>query len=566
MLPYFPAAYPDELLYSLLARYHRHTCSLSPKRTLDDLFDSRNVRATVDLPGHLGVLSRRLPPDRGLTSERLAIEFTLFPYHAAFQRPAVVAGVLAAMTEGAVDGIHMRLGIAASTISVPATLRYCPACHREALARWGERYWRRAHQLPGVLVCPDHGVPLVDSAVTSCSGHQHEFIAADDRNCGSPSFQPRWIDDQPCRTILLEIARRSTELLGRPPRGQSPADLTACYRRALIDRRLASANGRVSQRRLHDAFDAAFAPVRAALPDVVAETSWLSSIVRKHRHAFHPLRHVLFGLFLDGCPPVPAVVSNLGGDAPNRRRVAGSDFDDRLREFAIRGEGLRPTARALGVDPNTVRRHTERLGLDVAWRPLVRPSPPAKEDRGPAIRERWLELQRREPHLGRKALADRLPAEHAWLFRHDRAWMDAHSPAPTVRPHPADRVNWKATDHSLSIALHQAAESTLALVPPVRVTLAELERRLGRSPGWIGKRRHKLPEALAVLSAVAESVEAFQLRRIAWAGSTLERSGESAPAWKIRRLAGLPGHLSDTVRQALAVIEEDQMEESAPCR
>ena len=44
MLPYFPAPYPDELLYSLLARYHRHTCSVSPKGTLEDLFGSRNVR------------------------------------------------------------------------------------------------------------------------------------------------------------------------------------------------------------------------------------------------------------------------------------------------------------------------------------------------------------------------------------------------------------------------------------------------------------------------------------------------------------------------------------------
>lgn len=63
MLPYFPASYPDELLYSVLARFHRHTCSVSPKRTMDDLFGNRDARATVDLPGHLGSLSRRLPPD-----------------------------------------------------------------------------------------------------------------------------------------------------------------------------------------------------------------------------------------------------------------------------------------------------------------------------------------------------------------------------------------------------------------------------------------------------------------------------------------------------------------------
>jgi len=37
MLPYLPPAYPDELLYSLLARFHRHIGETSPKRTLDML-------------------------------------------------------------------------------------------------------------------------------------------------------------------------------------------------------------------------------------------------------------------------------------------------------------------------------------------------------------------------------------------------------------------------------------------------------------------------------------------------------------------------------------------------
>lgn len=108
MLPYFSAPYPDELLYSLLARYHLHTCSVSPKQTLEDLFGSRNVRATVDLPGHLGALSCHIPPDRGSTSERLAADFTLLPYYVAFQPPAVTAWTLAAMIGEHTDSIHVH--------------------------------------------------------------------------------------------------------------------------------------------------------------------------------------------------------------------------------------------------------------------------------------------------------------------------------------------------------------------------------------------------------------------------------------------------------------------------
>ncbi|MFD1626631.1 TnsD family Tn7-like transposition protein [Azospirillum griseum] len=181
---------------------------------------------------------------------------------------------------------------------------------------------------------------------------------------------------------------------------------------------------------------------------------------------------------------------------------------------------------------------------------MFRPRAAAKDDLGPAIRERWLELQRREPQLGRKALARRLPAEHTWLYRHDRAWLDAHSPLSRLRSPPRNRMNWAAVDQAMAHALRQTAEQILSQSPPMRVTLAELERQLGR-PGWAGKRRAKLPETQATLADVTESVEAFRLRRIAWAREALERSEGSAPAWKVHRLAGLPDHLSEAVRHAL---------------
>ncbi|MGR0189034.1 TnsD family Tn7-like transposition protein [Azospirillum aestuarii] len=558
MLPYFPASYPDELLYSVLARFHRHTCSVSPKRTMDDLFGNRDARATVDLPGHLGSLSRRLPPDRGLTPERLAIEFTLFPYHTAFQPSEVVAAVLSAMTEGPASGIHTRLGITTSTVVTPATLRYCPVCHAEALTHRGERFWRRAHQLPGVLVCLDHGKPLAESKSAPGSGHQTVFIAADDCVYQAEPPTPPWANDDDCRAILLEIAGRSAALLSATPRGVDPAGLTAGYRHALTDRRLASANGRVDQRQLHNAFNAIFAPARMVIPEL-ANTVWLSPIVRKHQHVFHPLHHILFGLFLDRYVPLPPLPLR-----PPRRKIATAEFLSQLRVLVNRGDGICTVARNLGVDPSTVRLHAAKLGLATPWRPPVRPHPPAKEDPGPAIRKRWLELQQLEPHLKRKALAGRLPNEHAWLYRHDRTWLKAHSPAPVVRPPPVAHQDWTVVDQDLAAALRKSADAILLLVPPVRVTLAELERQLGR-PGWICNRRPKLPQTLAMLASVRESVEAFQLRRIVWAYDALQRSGESTSPWRVRRVARLSNRVSEVVNQALASIIT-QNGRVIPCR
>ncbi|PWC35274.1 TnsD family Tn7-like transposition protein [Azospirillum sp. TSO22-1] len=548
MVSYFPVIYPDELLYSVLARYHRHTASRSPKRTLDDLFGERTVRATVDLPGHLGALSRRLPAERCLAPERLAAELTLFPYYAAFQPASVVREVLTAMIDGATDSVHVRLGLAASIVPAPDTLRFCPQCFAEAVTRWGEPYWRRSHQLPGALVCAEHGAPLRDSSVHPVLGRQHEFQAATAETCADGAGTASWEEDERCLSLLHAVAVRSAALLERFPTGVSSADLTPGYRDALIDRRLASAHGRVDQQKLRDTFDTVLGPLRRVLV-AVAHPVWLPAIVRKHRHAFHPLHHILLDLVIDRY--APASVAAVDGTASTgRKRITDSGFDGRLCDLAAAGFSLRATARALAVDPNTVRKHSADLGLATTWRPLSRSPQLPKPPSSPIRRARWIDLRRREPELGRKALADRLPADHTWLYRHDRDWLEAHSPPPTIHWIPGPRADWPLIDRSLAANLRVAAGTILGRIPPVRVTLAELERHVGRR-GWISKRYAKLPETVATLTEVTESVEAFRLRRVGWARHELEATGATASPWKVRRLAGLPKRASAAVEEAL---------------
>ena len=57
----FPVPYPDELIYSLVARAGIHLGLTSPKQLLDEVFANRHVIATVDLPNHLASLVQLLP-------------------------------------------------------------------------------------------------------------------------------------------------------------------------------------------------------------------------------------------------------------------------------------------------------------------------------------------------------------------------------------------------------------------------------------------------------------------------------------------------------------------------
>ncbi len=547
MLPYFPPAYPDELLYSLLARFHRHVGETSPKRTLDALFGNRSVRAGVVLQGHLQALSERLPPQRELTPGRLLADFTLYPYLTAFQPADVRLAVRDALFLGHAEWITVRLGLAASRVQGAKALRYCPVCRPEMLAGYGELYWRRDHQLPGVAVCPEHGVRLQDSAVCPGTIGQHSFIAADEDNCPKVSS-----DAQDEASIPWIVAKRCALLLRSPPPPMSLREWGAHYHHELRQRGFAKGDDRIDQRRLNRDFAS-----WSGEPERPGTESWATAMARKHRKAFHPLQHVLLGLFLDAHAPVAEVPPFGVGPWPCRNPLAehygqlvvqlagthheggkligqfscscgyvfsladvpgskprildlGPLFQQRLRQLVAEGAGLRASARALGVDPGTVRRHAERLGLNAPWAPL-KPRP-------------------RVPRSPRVAC---------------------------VQPPPRSSVprrDWPVLDGQLCGALRVEAERIKALSPPTRVSAALLQRQFGRRD-WLASRLPKLPMTARALAEEAEGVEQFRLRRITWAAKELRRQHLPLKPWRLRRLAGLPEQASPQVEAALKAYE-----------
>ena len=82
MIGYFPIRYSDELLYSIIARYHVHTGIPSFKVTISELFGKSTMRAVIDFPGNLQGLVNNQPFN--LTSEMIIKENTMFPLYQPF--------------------------------------------------------------------------------------------------------------------------------------------------------------------------------------------------------------------------------------------------------------------------------------------------------------------------------------------------------------------------------------------------------------------------------------------------------------------------------------------------
>lgn len=603
MLTYFPEIYPGELLYSVLGRLRCHSGILSPKLLLDDAFESRHVRAGVFLQTNLGRLAASIPQLLGLTVQKLALENTLLPYLTSYQPEEIRNWALEALSadNGDAGAVHVRLGLVASNVRLPSALRYCPNCRTEMLRKRGELYWRRDHQLPGVLVCPNHGVPLAESQVSCARLRQHEFIGADEENCpANPPF-PLWVNLAKEVGLLQKIAEASTALLSTPPSPRSLQTWGDEIKVALQSRGFSLGNDRIDERALREAYLEHFAPILNILP--AAEPGvWLEAIARKHRKAFAPFRHILIRVLIESLPLASAISPFGTGPWPCRNPLAehhgqcvitdcklhqeggktigvfrcscgydfstapesssrarilnlGPKFETRLRELVSSGSSLRGAARDLHVDPNTVLRYVARFGLEPPWkgRPVRNRMPLIASEK---MRAAWTGGHAAAPDLTRQQLRRRIPAVYAWLYRNDRNWLDAQLPAAVGHIPNKPRLDWPSIDAATAQTLEQEAARLRALVPPQQITRLAVECALGRR-GWLEKRLPKLPLCVAVLSEVTESVEEFQCRRVIWAAEELLKQGLPISVWRLRRLAALRDQCAAKVESLLIAVVND---------
>ncbi len=135
MLGFFPTPYPDELLYSIIARYHIRSENISPKITLQELFGSTTTITTPDLPANLSNLSKCLQHLIPNSTTELIDRYTLYPYYCPFLPPQSDRSIQKSMKARTGSNIHTRAGIMASAISMPRYFRYCPECNASEFSR-----------------------------------------------------------------------------------------------------------------------------------------------------------------------------------------------------------------------------------------------------------------------------------------------------------------------------------------------------------------------------------------------------------------------------------------------
>ncbi|MDG9929063.1 MULTISPECIES: TnsD family Tn7-like transposition protein [unclassified Pseudomonas] len=544
---FFPAAFPDETLHSVLSRYARLCGGHSRKAAFTGNRAAVSFTQNVAFPCRLDDLVGSLPPGTDLSVSKIITCHTVLPYYAPFLTEDQIQH---ARTSMAGDGkwLMLKLGVNASRLEGASRVRFCPACLNEDIVRVGAAYWHRVHQLPGVLVCPYHGDPLrmVDPSWYSRNSWQLNLPDDDDVQAHSSQIDAG-LDDFPA---LHQIALCSMQLLTLDLKPLSPTAVRSCFVRKAAE--LGLTRG-VSHRLDLCRLDAHMACVFNALPaaweySTLGESpadlpaTWVTKLLRRPRHTHHPLKYIVLATALEmdlphllcgGKPSTPAVKRPSPIDVGYSKTRLSETLLEGLEglsaavwKLALAGSEARPIAAALGVSQVYVYRTIRAVnGGSKAWREARFLS---ERLRRRAAFE--IEYERLQAHQC---------IDYMWLYRCDRAWLSGCI-AKHVGIHARRSDNagtFAVLDAKLAEQIRSCAQRLRAgSGKPVLISRARVGRELHILPR-LEKQLSKLPLCARALEQTCESIEEFHARRLQWAKAKLENEQRSVTRSALYRTA-----------------------------
>ena len=177
MLGSFPTPYPDELLYSVVARYHIRSGNKSFRQTHEELFETVELQPDkIALPNNLNFLINQLPQGSKLTVESLIKRNTLYSFFRSFLTPVEIYSFKDLLRTKSSTSIPQAAKI--SDKERGRVLKFCLKCRLEDEQKYGEAYWHRQHQIPGMLMCVQHKLPLLNSTILLENKQIHYYAAS----------------------------------------------------------------------------------------------------------------------------------------------------------------------------------------------------------------------------------------------------------------------------------------------------------------------------------------------------------------------------------------------------
>ncbi len=412
---YFPEPLPDETANSIIARYRRHT-GMTHRNVSEDIFGKSTKSSFSAMPPRMDALIARMPSSLGYDLERLLEEHTAINYYAAFMTTDQRGEMIEKSLIGDPTGRNVT-GFNSKPVRPTTFLRFCRICLDEQRSQYGETYWRRIHQLPIVVVCPQHHCRLIDSTVRDAINWSI-YVSPDEENCLNDA-EPELIDEAVDQKLLLHLAKSAQQLL----EGKYPDGLRRDFPEELMteveNRGYVFANKRVHWKDLQAQALVTLGGVVGAFPDILDGEKlgpWLLQL-REGRHppstdrvllAHHVVRNLSPRQSIFGAGPWPCL--NPLSDHKGQRCVTsmthlrsvesvtygrfacecgyqytqginvekelgqatvwefGPLLEGYIKDAIANGWSLYQTRKTAGVGATTLLRHADRRGIEHPWR------------------------------------------------------------------------------------------------------------------------------------------------------------------------------------------------------
>ena len=176
MIAYFPATYPDELVYSWFCRYYVHSGCISHKMALQELYCKRSDNPSKEFIGNLNPEARE-QIGKMYSLDKLVLDHTMYPQYARFVPLEQKKAALFRLGHDSCDVHHLFAVLPRG--DGEQYLRFCPLCVNEDRKTYGETYWHRKHQIRNVNICTKHKCRLMESIVLAKSEQSYTFFPAE---------------------------------------------------------------------------------------------------------------------------------------------------------------------------------------------------------------------------------------------------------------------------------------------------------------------------------------------------------------------------------------------------
>lgn len=344
---FFPTPYPDEILYSVLCRYHTR-CGIPSARQTNHAVWGKIYGKKLFLPDAIEKLAGQIPLSTNLTAERFINENTIFPLLKPFLTKEKNDALINAMKFGS-KNIYNIIGFSRVFTLQYRYLRYCCQCLENDIKMYGEPYWHRVHQLPGIYVCPIHNTAVIDSTV-ELDDLRNEYYPIIFESKKFPLTFESDIDVK-----LPELAMDTAWILQHGYELGNSEDTAELYANWLRVKKYRDDNGKTSSKRLAqdlvDYYGQRFL-MRFDAYDSGA-CAWIKRIIQQKQSFQHPLFHLLLIRFLagsakaffSGSNEIPQDYLPFGAPPyPCRNYVCESHLEDVIEKIVVKRVNGEPRA------------------------------------------------------------------------------------------------------------------------------------------------------------------------------------------------------------------------------